>query len=143
MTVSALRACGRAAVIIAAAVLAAGCATRYDSQGNQIYVWQYGQGSNRDIDYSNPRMPILPPQRPSTDLWPVPSPYEFNDLSRWSSLDGAFVAPIAGQRIATAESAGVVGDNRPCAACNDTTMRLALAAPRAVDRERNHGRVGR
>ncbi|MCC6868259.1 MAG: hypothetical protein IT522_05500 [Burkholderiales bacterium] len=142
MTASVLRACGRAA-IIAAAVLVTGCATRYDAQGNQIYVWQYGQGSNRDIDYSDPRMPILPPQRPSTDLWPVPSPYDFNDLSRWSMLDEVIVGPTGVDRVATGDTRAVVGDNRACAACNDTTARLALAAPRAADRAGNHDRVGR
>lgn len=123
------RVLGRAAAIAALALLATGCATRYDAWGNQIYVWQFGQDTSRDIDYSNPRMPILPRQRPSTELWPVPSPYEFNDLSRWSKLEEPL--PIS-TRIA--DAGRNVGDNAECGTCNDTTARLALAAPRADDR---------
>ncbi len=134
----AIRAVARAAAIIAVTALAAGCATRYDTAGNQIYVWQFGQDTSRDIDYSNPRMPILPRQRPSTDLWPVPSPYDFTDLSQWSFLQEP--EPIT-TRI-TALIAGV-GDNAACVACNDKTARLALAAPRADDRGGRHTRAVR
>lgn len=132
MTASTRRILVRAAAL-ALAVLATGCATRYDASGRQITVWQFGQDTYRDVDYSNPRLPILPRWGAPTELWPVPSPYEFNDLSRWSHLNEP--APIP-TRIAT-RIAGV-GDNAGCVACNDTTARLALAAPRADDRD---GRV--
>jgi len=125
----AIRALGRAAAILAVAALAAGCATRYDAGGHEIYVWQFGQDTSRDIDYSNPRMPILPRQRPSMELWPAPSPYEFNDLSRWSLLQEP--APL-GTSMA-ARIAGV-GDNAQRVACTETTARLALPAPSADDR---------
>lgn len=124
----AIRVLGRAAVIIAVAALAAGCATRYDASGHEIYVWQFGQDTSRDIDYSNPRMPILPRQRPSTELWPVPSAYDFTDLSQWSFLQ----EPAITKSVA-AQTAGL-SDNAGCVACNETTARLALAAPRADDR---------
>lgn len=125
----AIGALSRVAAIIAIAALTAGCATRYDTAGNQIYVWQFGQDTSRDIDYSNPRMPILPRQRPSADLWPAPSPYDFTDLSPWSFLQEP--EPLTTQ--ATSLIAGL-GDNAGCAAFNDKTARLALAAPRADDR---------
>ena len=132
MTPSTRRTLVRAAAL-ALAVLATGCATRYDASGRQIYVWQFGQDTYRDVDYSNPRLPILPRWGAPTELWPIPSPYEFNDLSRWSYLNEP--APIP-----TRIAAGIagVGDNAGCVACNDTTARLALAAPRADDRD---GRV--
>ncbi|MCC7040745.1 MAG: hypothetical protein IT516_10605 [Burkholderiales bacterium] len=143
MTASALCAFGRAAIVLAAATLVAGCATRFDAHGNQIYVWQYGQGSSREIDYSDPRLPILPPSRPSTDLWPVPSPFDFNDLSQWSLLDEAIVAPAAPRRVATRGESIALGDNRACVACDETTVHLALAAPRAVDRRHGDSRIAR
>ena len=109
-------------IALAAAVTLAGCASRFDAQGNRIYVLQFGQDVQREIDYSNPRLPILPKWRPNTDLWPIPSPWQFNDLSRYSMLDDrapVSVAPFA------------VGDNADCAACNESTARLALLALRA------------
>lgn len=110
-------------MLIAAALSSAGCATRYDAQGNRIYVLQFGQDTQRDVDYSNPRLPILPKWRPHTDdLWPTPSPWQFNDLSKYSMLDDrgpVSLAPLA------------VGDNAACAACNESTARLALLALRA------------
>ena len=72
----------RAAVAVAIASAVAGCATRYDVNGNLIYRWQFGQDTSRAIDYSNPRLPQLPANRPSTDLWPVPSPYQFKKAQR-------------------------------------------------------------
>ena len=112
----------RVTFAIAVLLSIAGCATRYDAQGNRIYVLQFGQDVQRDIDYSNPRLPILPKYRPNTDLWPVPSPWQFNDLSKYSMLDErspVSIAPLA------------VGDNAACAACNESTARLALLAARA------------
>ena len=112
----------RVTFAIAVLLSIAGCATRYDAQGNRIYVLQFGQDVQRDIDYSNPRLPILPKYRPNTDLWPVPSPWQFNDLSKYSMLDErtpVSLAPLA------------VGDNVACAACNESTARLALLALRA------------
>jgi hypothetical protein len=108
-------------VAIAAAVTLAGCASRFNAQGDRIYIWQFGQDNQREIDYSNPRLPILPKWRPNTDLWPVPSPWQFNDLSRYSMLGDppVSIAPFA------------VGDNADCAACNESTARLALMALRA------------
>ena len=143
MSVPAFRAFARATLVIAIATLAAGCATRFDAQGNQIYVWQYGQGSSRDIDYSNPRMPILPPQRPTFDLWPVPSPYDFTDLSPWASLRLPDIAPESIDRIATPSVDIGVGDNHACAACQEATLRLALAAPRADARDGSRVPAGR
>ncbi|MFO1306469.1 MAG: hypothetical protein U1F54_22320 [Burkholderiales bacterium] len=109
-------------IAIAALLTIAGCATRYDAQGNRIYILQFGQDVQRDVDYSNPRLPILPKWRPNTDLWPVPSPWQFNDLSKYSMLEDkspVSMAPLA------------VGDNAACAACNESTARLALLALRA------------
>ena len=109
-------------IAIAALVNLGGCATRYDAQGNRIYILQFGQDLQRDVDYTNPRLPILPKWRPNNDLWPVPSPWQFNDLSRYSMLDDrppVSIAPFA------------VGDNADCAACNESTARLALLASRA------------
>ena len=113
-----------AAVAVAGAL--AGCAARYDAQGNVIYRWQFGQDTQRDVDYSNPRLPILPRQRPSFELWPIPSPYEFNDLSRYSFLQDT--APVSMTSLR-------VGDNAACAACSDSSMRLALLAVRADARD--------
>jgi hypothetical protein len=107
---------------IAAALTLAGCASQYNARGERIYIFQFGQDVQREVDYSNPRLPILPKWRPNTDLWPVPSPWQFNDLSRYSMLDDrapVSIAPFA------------VGDNADCAACNESTARLALLASRA------------
>lgn len=112
----------RITIAIAALLALAGCATRFDAQGNRIYMLQFGQDVQRDIDYSNPRLPILPKYRPNTDLWPVPSPWQFNDLSRYSMLDER--APVSMAPLA-------VGDNVACAACNESSARLALLAARA------------
>ena len=109
-------------IAIAAAFTIAGCATRYDAQGDRIYIFQFGQDVQREVDYSNPRLPILPKWRPSMELWPIPSPWQFNDLSRYSMLDER--APISIAPFA-------VGDNADCAACNESTARLALLALRA------------
>lgn len=123
------RTLARAAAVLALALAATGCTTRYDAQGREIYRWQFGQDTYRDVDYSNPRLPILPKWRTPMDLWPVPSPYEFNDLSRWSYLTEPEPIPAS---IAT-RIAGV-GDNAGCVACNDTIARLALPASRADGR---------
>jgi hypothetical protein len=109
-------------IACAALLTLGGCATRYDAQGNKIYGLQFGQDLKRDVDYSNPRLPILPQWRPNMELWPIPSPWEFNDLSRYSMLDDrapVSIAPYA------------VGDNADCAACNESTARLALLALRS------------
>ena len=115
-------------VALGAALVAAlpGCATRYDAYGQPIYRWQFGQDVQRDVDYSDPRLPILPKWRPSTDLWPTPSPYEFNDLSRWSFLREPAPLPVI---------ARAVGDNAACAACSESTARLALLVSRADARD--------
>jgi|KBSMisStandDraft_5_1062788.scaffolds.fasta_scaffold1684579_1 hypothetical protein len=117
----------RAAVAVAIASAVAGCATRYDVNGNLIYRWQFGQDTSRAIDYSNPRLPQLPANRPSTDLWPVPSPYQFKDLSQYSQL--APLAPLPATDIR-------VGDNAACAAsfCEPTAP-VALLASRADARD--------
>lgn len=110
-----------AAALIVGAL--AGCQYRYNAYGDRIYGWQFGQDNLREVDYTNPRLPILPKWRPNTDLWPVPSPYEFNDLSRWSFLDE--------HRVPASVSPMRVGDNADCAACSESTARLALLASRA------------
>lgn len=110
------------ATALAVALTLAGCATRFDSSGNRIYVWQFGQDTDRAIDYSNPRLPLLPRTKPLDALWPIPSPYEFNDLSRYSFLKPA--APLDGLTTR-------VGDNAACAASCKPYARLALLAPRA------------
>jgi len=128
----------RVAALVFLAAILSGCATRYNAQGREIYVWQFGQNLSRDVDYTNPRMPILPRWAPNTDLWPTPGPYEFNDLSRWSMLNEPVPIPT---RIAVLLNG--VGDNAGCVACNDTTVRLALAAPRADDRDSSGLRIDR
>jgi hypothetical protein len=107
---------------IAAAVALAGCATRFDADGNQIYVWQFGQDTSRGIDRSNPRLPVLPPSRPVAPLWPAPSPYGFWDLSEYSFL--APQSPLDGFTLR-------VGDNALCGNSCNTPLRIALLAPRA------------
>ncbi len=126
-------ACAAAAAVT---LLLGGCATRYDAQGYQIYRWQFGQDVQRDVDYTNPRLPILPKWRPSTELWPVPSPYEFNDLSQYSFLEAPIVPPLP---IASA----TVGDNAARAACSDSSARLALLAVRADARDGGSAIVAR
>ena len=113
-------------IACAALLTLGGCATRYDAQGNKIYGLQFGQDLKRDVDYSNPRLPILPQWRPNTELWPIPSPWEFNDLSRWSMLDD--------RRVPVSIAPFAVGDNADCAACNESTARLALLALRSDPR---------
>jgi hypothetical protein len=117
----------RATLAVALLATLCGCAVRYDAWGNPIYRWQFGQDNLREIDYSDPRLPILPKWRPSTDLWPIPSPYQFNDLSRYSFLREP-VPP-------TTMTAHGVGDNAACAACSDSTARLALLVARADARD--------
>jgi hypothetical protein len=115
----------RAAVAVAIVATVAGCATRYDAYGNTIYRWQFGQDTSRAIDYSNPRLPQLPPNRPNMDLWPIPSPYQFKDLSQYSQLTTPAPLPAADMR---------VGDNAACAASAsfcEPTASFALLASRA------------
>jgi hypothetical protein len=75
-------------LVLAAAVLAllAGCSTKFDYNGNPIYFLQYGQPTDNAVDYTNPRLPILPRGRPVDPLWNIPNPYDYNDLSRYSFL---------------------------------------------------------
>ena len=61
------------------------------------------------------------------ELWPVPSPYEFNDLSHYSFLHAAVAAAD--------DVRSRVGDNAACAACCDSTARLALLVVRADARD--------
>jgi hypothetical protein len=117
----------RAVVAVAIASTMAGCATRFDADGNRIYMWQFGQDSSRAIDYSNPRLPQLPASRPNMDLWPIPSPYQFKDLSQYSQLTPPAALPAAEIR---------VGDNAGCAASScEPTAPLALLAARAGARD--------
>ncbi len=95
----------RFALAAGALAVLAGCATKFDYNGNPIYFLQYGQPTDNAIDYSNPRLPILPRGRPVDPLWEVPSPYEYNDLSRYSWLN----APPADVLVAR------LGDNAVCA----------------------------
>ena len=122
-----------AAAVVALAALS-GCATRYDSFGNQIYVWQFGQDVSRGIDYTNPRLPVLPRQQPNFNLWDVPSPYEFNDLSRYSFLAPA--SPLDTTMIA-------VGDNAACAASCEPKVLVALASVGAGARDGSQSPPGR
>ena len=111
---------------VAALVALAGCATRYDASGNSIYVWQFGQDTYRGVDYSNPRLPILPRQQPNFNLWEIPSPLQQRDLSQYS-----FLAPPPAQQ----GTAVAIGDNPACAApCNPhAPVVLAAAGARARD----------
>ena len=114
---------------VAAAILStlAGCATRFDENGNRIYVWQFGQDTHRAIDYSNPRLPQLPANRPSMDLWPIPSPYQFKDLSQYSQVTPPLPLESDTDR---------VGDNAGCAASScEPTAPPALVASRADVRD--------
>ncbi len=76
----------RTFTVAALALTLAGCATRYDAWGNRIHVWQFGQTTDRAIDYTNPRLPILPAWRPLYELWPLPNQYEQRDMSQYSFL---------------------------------------------------------
>jgi hypothetical protein len=105
-----------------AALTLSGCATRFDANGRQIYVWQFGQDTDRAVDYSNPRLPVLPRWRPREQLWPLPSPYDFSDLSPYS-----FLAPQVPGSLDDIR----VSDNAACAASCMSNARLALLAPRA------------
>jgi hypothetical protein len=124
----------RAALTVAIAAALTGCQYRYDANGDKIYRWQFGQDNLREIDYSNPRLPILPKWRPNTDLWPLPSPYQFNDLSKYSFLNDPYLLNPAPIR---------VSDNAACAACSESTARLALLATRADDLDRRSSRTAR
>jgi len=95
----------RFALAAGALALLAGCATKFDYNGNPIYFLQYGQPTDNATDYSNPRLPILPRGRPVDPLWDIPNPYEYNDLSRYSWLK----APPADVLVAR------LGDNAGCA----------------------------
>lgn len=109
----------RSFVAVGALALLAGCATKFDTNGNQVYFFQFGQQWDNAIDYSNPRLPILPRGRPVDPLWNVPSPYEFNDLSRYSQLHN----PLPDTLILR------VGDNADCAAtCASNANGLRLVA---------------
>ncbi|MCC7325891.1 MAG: hypothetical protein IT521_03695 [Burkholderiales bacterium] len=122
MTVSVRPMLRSIAVALAVALSLAGCATRFDASGNEIYRWQFGQDLDRAIDYSNPRLPLLPRWKPQESLWPVPSPYGHTDLSEYSML-------------APQDDAGApIGDNPNCAAPCLSNASLALLAPRADPR---------
>jgi len=119
----------RCALAAGALALLAGCATRYDYNGQPYYFLQFGQSSDNAIDYSNPRLPILPRGRPVDPLWEPPSPFEFNDLSRWSRLDVLPLETLIAQ----------VGDNPGCAAsCASNANGLRLVARADL---RDNGRV--
>jgi len=110
----------RTTMAVGVLVLLAGCATKFDSNGNPVYLLQFGQQWDNAVDYSNPRLPILPRGRPVEPLWTIPSPYEFNDLSRFSQLQN----PLPDTVIAR------VGDNVDCAAasCASNANGLRLVA---------------
>jgi hypothetical protein len=116
----------RTAVGLAALAILSGCATRYDSDGRQIYFLQFGQPTYNAIDYSNPRLPRLPRTRPTETLWEIPSPYEFNDLSRYSMV-------VPGTPQVRADAA--VGDNGGCAASCESIAPGALVVSRADARD--------
>lgn len=116
----------RLALGLMAAAALSGCATRYDAEGRQIYFLQFGQPTYNAIDYSNPRLPILPRTRPTETLWEIPSPYQFLDLSQYSSL-----TPVEAQNSAIAS----VGDNPACAASCESNVPGALVVSRADVRD--------
>lgn len=109
----------RCAVAAAALALLAGCATKFDYNGNPIYFLQYGQPTDNAIDYSNPRLPVLPRGRPVDPLWDIPSPYDYNDLSRYSWLN----SPPSDVLIAR------LGDNAGCAStCATNALGVRMLA---------------
>lgn len=112
----------RTAAALAALALLSGCATRYDAEGRQIYFLQFGQPTYNAIDYSNPRLPQLPRTRPTETLWEIPSPFEFNDLSRYSMI--APVEPLGSARAR-------VGDNVDCAASCQSLVPGTIVVSRA------------
>jgi hypothetical protein len=114
----------RTATVAAVALTLAGCATRYDAQGNRIYVWQFGQNTDRAVDYSNPRLPKLPAWRPMYELWPLPDQYQQRDMSQYS-----FLAPQSPLDTAVAG----LGDNPLCAASCDSNARPALVVVARAD----------
>ena len=115
----------RSTFAVGALALLAGCSTKFDYNGNPIYLLQGGKQTDNAVDYSNPRLPILPRGRPVDSLWEIPSPYEFNDLSRYSWLH----TPPPGALVAR------LGDNAGCAAsCASIANGLRLVA-RADDRD--------
>lgn len=116
------------AVVVVAAL--AGCATRFDASGNRIYIWQFGQGSQTAIDYSNPRLPVLPRNRPLESLWEIPSPFEQPDLSQYSMR-----SPPSGTSISS--PAARVGDNDGCVGPCNSIAPPALVVSRAGDRDRS------
>ncbi len=123
------------AAALTAAVALSGCATRFDASGRQIYVWQFGQNTDQSIDYSNPRLPLLPRSRPlDSQLWEIPSPFEFRDLSQYS-----MVTPPRGQTTAATR----VGDNVRCAAPCESTAPGALLATRADPRSDGPSRINK
>ncbi|MBK9117717.1 MAG: hypothetical protein IPM22_19425 [Betaproteobacteria bacterium] len=115
------------AAAVAALVALAGCATRYDASGRAIYVWQFGQDTYRGIDYSNPRLPILPRQDPNFNLWEIPSPLQPRDLSEYS-----FLTPPVPHGTVVA-----IGDNAVCAAPREPNAPVVLAAAGAHARDRS------
>lgn len=116
----------RTALSLVALATLSGCATRFDSEGRQVYFLQFGQPTYNAIDYSNPRLPQLPRTRPTETLWEIPSPYQFLDLSQYSSL-----TPVEPQNSAIAR----VGDNPACAASCDSNVPGALVVSRADVRD--------
>ena len=123
-----------AAAVVALAALS-GCATRYDSSATgRSTSGSSDRTRQRGIDYTNPRLPILPRQQPDFNLWEIPSPYEFNDLSRYSFL--APQSPLATTMIA-------VGDNAACAASCEPKTLVALAAVGAGARDIGRTSTGR
>jgi hypothetical protein len=132
MTVSARVNLIRTALAVAAVASLAGCAVRYDSRGNQIYMWQFNQGSHNAVDYSNPRLPVLPRTRPLEELWEIPSPYEFNDLSRYSMV--APDAPLTGATTSVGHNAGCAA---PCQKFAPAALLVSRADARNVVQSRS------
>ena len=114
----------RTVTMAAVALTLSACATRYDATGSRIYIWQFGQDTDRAVDYSNPRLPILPKWRPRDGLWPLPEQYEPRDMSQYS-----FLAPQSPLDIMALR----VGDNVACAASCDSNARTALVVVARAD----------
>ncbi len=117
----------RVATACAGAFFLSGCATRFDAQGNSIYVWQFGQDTSTAVDYSNPRLPILPRGKTVDPLWTPPPASEPRDMSEWAQLTP--LSPTA---------TGAVGDNGLCAIACDPAASGAVVVARADVRSSIH-----
>lgn len=111
----------RLAIALTAVASLSGCAARFDRNGDQTYVWQYGQDFQTTVDYSNPRLPILPKGRPVDPLWDLGPQSPPLDLSEY-----ALLAPLPPSMASEA-----MGDNGGCAIACDLSASGATVVARA------------